>query len=539
LNNRKTEADGRDAAIAGWSQNGGDRRGVDSQPSSPRPETSGDESPPALQRRPSISIRRQLSLGFLLWFLLTLTLAIVSIEMISRIIAKLAFLEAATNYTFEIQQARRFEKNYFLYRTNLSDALEHVHSARGILEEEGRNIVSVIGRPAFDTMTGHLQQYEELISRLPQTEQNQDLLLPAAPLAKIEAKLREHGADMVAVAEDLVLKERKSVNSMLGTSQRVPLAFLGILILLMIYLVGFLSRRVLSPLNRMMRATQRIAQGDFTPMLWRRKYHDEFSELTLAMNHMMHQLTYRQELLVRAHKLKAVGTLTAGVAHELNNPINNIILTASVLQEDFRELSDEKCLALVNDLVGESERAQKIVRNLLEFARESEVELESHKVQDIVEATLRLASNQIKLARVKVEGEVEEHLPAVYGDRQQLEQVFLNLVLNALDAMPDGGVLRIELSQTEDREFVTIKFADTGVGIAKQHLREIFDPFFTSKKAAKGTGLGLSVSLGIVQRHGGDIRVESEVGKGAVFTVLLPVTKVPANIGNPLGSPDQ
>ncbi len=135
-----------------------------------------------------------------------------------------------------------------------------------------------------------------------------------------------------------------------------------------------------------------------------------------------------------------------------------------------------------------------------------------------------------------MEGQVEEHLPAVYGDRQQLEQVFLNLVLNALDAMPEGGVLRIEISQTDDREFVTVKFADTGVGIAKQHLREIFDPFFTSKKAAKGTGLGLSVSLGIVQRHGGDIRVESELGKGAVFTVLLPVTKVPANVEDPLGA---
>jgi two-component system NtrC family sensor kinase len=308
-----------------------------------------------------------------------------------------------------------------------------------------------------------------------------------------------------------------------------------ILILLMIDLAGFVSRHVVSPLNQMMAATRRLAQGDFAPIVLRRTYHDEFAELTMAMNHMMHQVVYRQEMLMRTHKLKAVGTLTAGVAHELNNPINNIILTASVLQEDFKELSNEKCLELVNDLVGESERAQKIVRNLLDFARESEVELESHKVQSIVEETLRLASNQIKLAKVKVQGEVEEHLPAVYGDRQQLEQVFLNLVLNALDAMPDGGALRIKLSHTEDREFVAVKFEDTGIGIPKQHLRDIFDPIFTSKKAAKGTGLGLSVSLGIVQRHGGDIRVESEVGKGTVFTVLLPVAKVPADVGNPLG----
>ena len=204
-----------------------------------------------------------------------------------------------------------------------------------------------------------------------------------------------------------------------------------------------------------------------------------------------------------------------------------------MLQEDFKELSEEECLELVNDLVGESERAQKIVRNLLDFARESEVESESSSVQRIVEKTLQLASNQIKLAKVRVEGEIEDNLPPIYGDRQQLEQVFLNLVLNALDAMPDGGVLRIKVLNTTDRESVAVTFEDTGVGIPKQHLRDIFDPFFTSKKAAKGTGLGLSVSLGIIQRHGGDIRVESEVGKGTVFTVLLPVAKVPADIANP------
>ena len=523
--------------IASWSGKAADPEGLDSQPSPASLEKSIEEAQQALRSRPSVSIRRRLSIGFLLWFLSSLGLAIVSIAIISRIRTKVAVMDAATNYTFEIQQARRFEKNYFLYGTNLTDALEHVHNAGAILEREGHNIAAVVGQHGFDTMAGHLKQYEELVSRLLETEQSQAARLDSSQLTKIEGELRQHGAEMVAVAENLVSKERKSVNSMLLISQRIPVAFLGILILLIIYLAAFISKQVLSPLNRMMGYSRRIAQGDFTPITPRKKYHDEFSELSMAMNRMMHQLVYRQELLMRAHKLKAVGTLTAGVAHELNNPINNIILTASMLQEDFKELPDEECLQLVNDLVCESERAQRIVRNLLEFARESEGELESHSVQSIVEATLRLASNQIKLAKVKVEGEMEENIPAIYGDRQQLEQVFLNLVLNALDAMPDGGVLRIELANTEDRESVAVKFEDTGIGIPKQHLGDIFDPFFTSKKAAKGTGLGLSVSLGIIQSHGGDIRVESEVGKGTVFTVLLPVAKVPADIGNSLDDP--
>jgi len=532
LTNEEPETDGPGAPIAGSAAEVGDREGADSEPSLPSLEERIRQAQEALKARPAASIQRRLSIGFLLWFLSSLALAIVSIAIVSRIRTKVVFMEAAVNYSFEIQQARRFEKNYFLYRTNLDDALQHVHNASRILEKERRNIAGVVGQSHFDTMALHLERYEELLSQLLEMEQGAGPSPDSPQLSSIEDELREHGGQMVTVAEDLVAQERASVNSMLTISQRIPVAFLAILILLIVYLAGFISKQVVAPLNRMVGYSRRIALGDFTPITPKKKYHDEFSELAIALNHMMNQLVYRQELLMRAHKLKAVGTLTAGVAHELNNPINNVILTASMLHEDFKDLSEEECLELVGDLVTESERAQRIVRNLLDFARESEVELESHSIQGIIEETLRLASNQIKLSKVRVEGEMEENIPPIYGDRQQLEQVFLNLVLNALDAMPGGGVLRIRLFNTDDRESVAVTFEDTGVGIPQQHLREIFDPFFTSKKAAKGTGLGLSVSLGIVQRHGGDIRVESEVGKGTVFTVLLPVPKVPAEIRN-------
>jgi len=134
-----------------------------------------------------------------------------------------------------------------------------------------------------------------------------------------------------------------------------------------------------------------------------------------------------------------------------------------------------------------------------------------------------------------VRGEIEENLPPIYGDRHQLTQVFLNLVLNALDAMPRGGVLTITADKTEDGNFVDIGFEDTGVGIPEKYLDSIFDPFFSSKKNAKGTGLGLSVSLGIVKQHGGDIRVRSDVGVGTTFTVSLPTARVPARIDAAVG----
>jgi signal transduction histidine kinase len=337
---------------------------------------------------------------------------------------------------------------------------------------------------------------------------------------------------MVTVAEDLRDKEREAVASLLAMSRSVPIAFVLLIVLMVLYFSIVIARQVFAPLNRMMEASRRIADGDMTPIRPGKRYRDEFSQLAMAMNHMMMQLVRRHEMLVQAHKLKAVGTLTAGVAHELNNPINNIMLTAEALREECDELPQQERLDMVDDLVAQSERAQKIVRNLLDFARETEIESEAHEVQDLVEDTLRLATNQIKLSKVKVKGDLAANLPPVYGDRQQLEQVFLNIVLNALDAMPEGGTLGISCSTTRDRERVSVAFSDTGVGIPEQSISDVFNPFFTTKPDAKGTGLGLSVSLGIIRQHGGDIEVRSDLGRGTTFTVLLPVAKVPAEIGD-------
>jgi signal transduction histidine kinase len=491
----------------------------------------GEKAQRALRERPNLPIRVRLSLGFLVWFVLSLVVAIISTVLISRIENKLYFTEAANEYTFEIQQARRFEKNYFLYQTNLDDALEHVRNARQILDSERDNIRSVVGEGNLEAMIGHVRRYEELLVQLRALERRGQAEAQLE-YSDIETELREHGSEMVAVAEDLVARERRAVNSMLTMSQRIPIAFLVALILLLAFLTIFIGRQMLAPLSRMVQDAHRMAEGDVTPISPRRKYHDEFSELALAMNHMMLQLAHRHDLLVQAHKLKAVGTLTAGVAHELNNPINNIMLTASMLLEDQEEISEPERLDMLSDLVGESERAQKIVRNLLDFARESSIESGAIRAEDIVEETLQLASNQIKLAKVKVRGEVDHNLPPVYGDRQQLTQVFLNMVLNALDAMPDGGTLAISISDTRDRDFVAVEFTDTGSGIPEQELKSIFDPFYTTKPNSKGTGLGLAVSLGIIKQHGGDIRVRSQVGEGSTFTVLLPVAKVPADISD-------
>jgi two-component system NtrC family sensor kinase len=156
------------------------------------------------------------------------------------------------------------------------------------------------------------------------------------------------------------------------------------------------------------------------------------------------------------------------------------------------------------------------------------MESELLDVGRLIDETLQLTSNEIKLKKAKVVCRVNPNLPPIHGDKQHLSQVFLNLILNALDAMPGGGVLEVEIGKSTEPGYIAVDVKDSGDGIPDHIVTSIFDPFFTTKHRGKGTGLGLSVSLGIVKKHGGDIRVESEVGRGTTFTVLLPITAVPA-----------
>ena len=482
----------------------------------------------ALKERPLLSVRSVLSLGFALWFVLSLGITIASIILVTKIEEKLQFLESASKYIFEVQQARRFEKNYFLYGTNLSDSLEQVRLADNILKMNSEKMVAVVGKPSFEGMAHHINLYEELLSKLQELDkQRPQNSIPQ--FNQIEDELRKHGAEMVAAAENLLARERQSVNNMLNLSKRGPMLFLIFLLGLMIFSANFIARLMIRPLKVLMDATQRIADGDITtPIMPVRRYRDEFTELSIAMNSMMYQLSQRQEQLIKAHKLKAVGTLTAGVAHELNNPINNIMLTASMLQEDYSEIDDAERLDMINDLVEQAARSQKIIRNLLEFAREREIDTSLFQLDDILEESLQLVTNQLKLYKVKIERRFASNLEPISGDKQQLIQVFLNLTLNAIDGMPDGGTLIIETNTVKEGDYLKVDFTDSGTGIPDHVKPHIFDPFFTTKSQGKGTGLGLSVSLGIIRKHGGDIQVESQMNKGSTFTVLLPIAKIPA-----------
>jgi signal transduction histidine kinase len=346
-------------------------------------------------------------------------------------------------------------------------------------------------------------------------------------MGQIENQLRQYGKDMVTTAQGLMGKEKVALANTLQHSLLIHMFSLVALLGFLIVNAYLLYSRIVSMLTRFSTYAQRIAAGDFTPITPSRQYRDEFTELALAINEMIKQIANREAALIQIHKVRAIGTLTAGVAHELNNPMNNILLTTHMLMEDNDTLSDKERLEMLQDVADETGRARNIVGNLLDFARESASIVETLDLEKLLEDTIRLARNQISMSGIKIELQVTENLPCIHGDGQKLQQVFLNLILNAADASDKGGKIQVIALPDSRSGNVAIKVVDYGHGIPKHVLPTVFDPFFTTKAKGKGTGLGLSVSQGIVAKHGGKIAVSSEEGSGSIFTVTLPVTTFP------------
>ncbi|MBN2022146.1 MAG: PhnD/SsuA/transferrin family substrate-binding protein [Pirellulales bacterium] len=225
-----------------------------------------------------------------------------------------------------------------------------------------------------------------------------------------------------------------------------------------------------------------------------------------------------EQLRATSEKLAAVGRLAAGVAHEINNPLTGVLTFGHLLAER-PNLTDQDRRDL-DVVIRETTRAGDIVRNLLDFARERPVERRPVAIHDVIRRAVRLLHGQKAFGRIALVERFAESLPEVEGDENQLQQVVLNLLLNACAAMPRGGTLAVGTAARDGNVLVTV--ADTGTGIKPEYIPRIFEPFFTTQEIGKGTGLGLSVSYGIVQQHGGTIEVESTEGKGTTFTILLP-----------------
>jgi len=369
------------------------------------------------------------------------------------------------------------------------------------------------------------------------------------------------------------------------TSQRMILFSIVIDAIILVIFGSFLLSRVLvKPLKDLVRLTQKISEGDFNEKIEGAST-NEIGQLISSFNRMIErlgenqdnlenhlrslesankQLKQAQEELIRSEKLASIGRFAAGVAHEVGNPLGAILGYASMLENESIDREESK--DYLRRIQKEIERINRIVRELLDFSRPSKSEIREVDLNRVIENTLSLLSYQKDFRNIETQLELHTNLPRVEGDESQLSQVFINIILNAVDAMPLGGSLRILTEEYVVEDFfvkdfqplfaprrkgdpvesdyshvrrpnplaailgkfsrgdllVRVRISDTGMGIKKEDLEKIFDPFFTTKPPDKGTGLGLSISLRIVESMGGAMRVESGVGEGSSFEVYFP-----------------
>ncbi len=296
-------------------------------------------------------------------------------------------------------------------------------------------------------------------------------------------------------------------------------------LLLVLLIVRAFSR----PLQRITVAAVRVTKGEYGTEVDLRKSNDEigllaesFNEMSRKMANDIEQLRQLNEQLVRTEKLAAMGTLSAGVAHEVNNPLASISSLIQMMQssDDTSEETKEK-LKLISTQI---QRISQVTRDMMDFARVRPAAKSLIDINTVLEKSLRLASFDASFQKLHLKKDTPEKSPLIYADGDQLQQVLLNLLLNARDAMPDGGELFIRTSHSVEK--INIEIADSGGGgIDNKNLKQIFDPFFTTKPAGKGTGLGLAVCYGIVTAHGGTIEAAANQNNGTTFTVVLPLNK--------------
>ncbi|WP_242352512.1 MULTISPECIES: sensor histidine kinase [Anaeromyxobacter] len=318
--------------------------------------------------------------------------------------------------------------------------------------------------------------------------------------------------------------------------------------LLGLFVWFFTGQHLMRPVAALVQATRRVARDQLEleiPVTWSGELGllgASFNEMTRSLRKakgdldaLMHSLERQvqertaalrsaQDQLVRNEKLSSLGKLSASIAHEINNPLAGILTFAKLIVRTLEAgVPDESTRrALIKHLLlveRETERCSAIVRNLLDFARERPLAVKDVNVNDVVEEALQLLANQIHIQGITLEKRLAE-VPVVAADFGQLRQACVNVIMNACEAMGRSGRLEIESALVEGGRWVELSFADTGPGIAPEHLSKIFDPFFTTKE--RGTGLGLSVVYGIVERHGGKVELTSEVGKGTRIALRIP-----------------
>lgn len=447
---------------------------------------------------------------------------------LSRVESQIYALETTSKLLDNVLEIRRYEKNWLLYNkpSDFTTNQEMIAKTFELLLTGNNDFFKLKSIEVGSSVT--VERLQNVLTNYSNLMKKEEALVKSGQKHRFLHKIRKEGKLLVNLAEIMnnsVLFSSAETLKFVKFSGLVSLVFA---ILTAIILGKQLSFSVVRPLRQIVHCTNKIASGEMqsceqhseTPDL------DEIVAVKHAIEVMLKKLEHREKLVIQSEKLAAVGTLVAGVAHELNNPLSNAGTSAQILLEEMRESEDVPRrfqLEMLEQITEQTDRARSIVRSLLEFSREKAVNPEQLKISDLLHQTLDLVRGEIPThveTRVIVDND-----GIFWADKQRLQQALVNLLLNAFQAVGDDAkiVLRGNLNISENK--VCLEVEDDGPGIPAEIRKNVFDPFYTTKDVGQGAGLGLAISREIIDKHGGVITVESAEGVGTKFIIKIPVEK--------------
>lgn len=480
------------------------------------------------------TIAQKIMLFYILGIAVTIGLSMILLYDIWIIKQKIEIEESISSLFEIVQEIRRTEKNFFLYKneSDYNENLKYIENAKNFIKNnkfEGLKI-----KNAVKEFSETLQSYEELMLQL-----KGKINSPSAYV--LERSIREKGKLLTYIAENIKNTERKIIKD--GLNNILKYSIFGIIIFFIIPFI-FLGLGFTKLISRTLKELESQIKGITEGKIYQiqtKSQDKEIISLVNAFNKLLKELESKQRQLIQAEKLSSLGTLLSGIAHELNNPLSNISTSCQILIEEIENPDTEYKKELLQAIESQTERAKNIIRTVLEFSRRKELTKENIPASKLINETLLLIKGEVP-TKVNLSVDIEDNL-SIYADKQKIQQVLINIIKNAIEACGDEGEVSIKAySYSQEaferyfilkeegkcigeipcnKEFSCIEIKDTGPGIDPENLLRIFEPFFTTKEV-KGSGLGLFIAQELIKDHNGCICVDSTLGKGTTFIIMLP-----------------
>jgi signal transduction histidine kinase len=520
-----------------------------------------------------VSLKKKIILSFFISISIIVILAVFEYSNFIEIRKEIRHLEITDTIRSKSLQLRRHEKNFFLHYSkaaeesdavrrylselnsiinegfltdspmlhNLKASIKEYEQKFNVIESSSKDLSNEFEEiktshpklreyfPLIESMLiEHPFQGTELLEKLFSLSSDNKLISGLKELDSQINALGKNGENILAISKELDRLAREHVDKTIWISQLAIFIFFPLFFITGIGTIFFFNRDVVYRLKALIDVVEKTGKGSFSkvalaPGTW--SDNDEVSILIRKFNEMEEQLAQREEELGRKNKelfqtrkLAAIGTLASGVAHELNNPLNNIYISTQVLAREAGEACPPNIREVITDIHDQTLRVKKIVGDLLEFARGREPQFQEVDLYDLIANAFNLAGNSTDMQKIRFEVDCDSGDITIHADPEQLERVFINLFTNAAEAMSGEGDLRVKILRGDN--LITIKVTDSGKGISVEGQEKIFEPFYTTKD--KGTGLGLAIVFNIINKHNGKISIQSEEGKGTTFIITLP-----------------